>query len=131
MTNQIDVTFEGDYIRVLSDGEKSIDFARRLWSEVSALCKKHNCFKVLGVANTTLPLGIMDAYDHGELFRQLDISSQYRIAWIEQNAEAGDSVRLVETVLYNRGVTVRLFSKVADAKRWLLRDEMPDDRSAD
>ncbi|MDH5501747.1 MAG: hypothetical protein OEY72_11680 [Gammaproteobacteria bacterium] len=34
-----------------------------------------------------------------------------------------DVVRLIETVLYNRGVTARVFSNVEDARNWLRLDK--------
>ena len=119
MKNRIAVTYENDYVQVLSDGEKNYEVSRAIWSEVSAVCRKHGCFKVLGIANTTKPLEILDAYDHGALFRELGIFFQYRIAWVEMNPEMIDVVRLIETVLYNRGVTARVFSNAEDTRNWL------------
>ena len=131
MKNRIVVTFEKDFVQVLSDGEKNADFSRALWTQVSALCEKHQCFKVLGIANTTTPLQILEAYDHGALFRELNISTKYRIAWIEMNPDGGEIVRLIETVLYNRGVNARVFSNVGDARDWLLLDTDPAESTPD
>ena len=123
MQNKLDVTFEGDYVQVISDGEKDFAFATRLWSEVAKTCEKHNCFNVLGVANTTKSLEAFEAYDHAGLFDDLDITHPYRIAWVELNRDAGYRTAFVEMVLSNRGLPGRLFSNVSDATKWLLGDD--------
>jgi hypothetical protein len=56
MRNKIEVTFEGNHVRVIADGDKDYHFQNRLWQEVTAECEKHQCFKVLGISNTTTPL---------------------------------------------------------------------------
>ena len=123
MQNKLDVTFEGDYVQVISDGEKDFAFATQLWSEVAKLCEKHNCFNVLGVANTTKPIEAFEAYDHAGLFDDLNIAHPYRIAWVELNVDAADMTAFVEMVLSNRGLPGRLFSNVSEATKWLLGND--------
>jgi len=122
MKNELVVTYEGDHIRVIADGEKDYDFALRLWTDVREASIKHGCFKILGIANTTVPLSTADAYDHAEIFSQLSITAKYRIAWVELNSEAYDTMHFVETVLKNRGLQGHLFSDISQAKEWLLGD---------
>lgn len=120
MKNEVIITFEGDYIQILSNGEKNYEFAKRLWSEAVVACEKHNCFDILGIADTTVPLSISEGYEHADLFEQLGIDSKYRIAWVELNAEAYQAVYFVETVLFNRGFPGRVFLDVDEAKEWVL-----------
>lgn len=54
--DQIVITYEGDHIKALSDGEKSYQFAVTLWTEIRDACLKNDCFDVLGIADTTVPI---------------------------------------------------------------------------
>lgn len=123
MKNELVITFENDHIQILSNGEKNYEFALRLWSEAVVACEKYNCFDILGIADTTVPLTISEGFEHANLFEQVGIDGRYRIAWVELNAEAYQAVFFVETVLFNRGFPGRLFLDVAEAKEWLLGGE--------
>lgn len=107
-------------MQVLSNGEKNYEFASRLWSQTVDACRENECFKILGIAKTTIPVQTMEAYDHVELFQQLGITPEFRIAWVELNAEAYKTTYFIETVLSNRGFPGRLFSDISEAKEWLL-----------
>ncbi len=123
MQNELAVTFEGNYVQVISDGEKDFAFATQLWSEVAKVCEQHECFSVLGIANTTKPIEAFEAFDHAKLFEDLNIAHPYRIAWVELNRDATDMAAFVEMVLTNRGLPGRLFENVSDATEWLLGDD--------
>lgn len=122
MQRDFTVTFEDNYVRVVSNGEKDLEFSKAVWTEVVRTCEKSNCYRVFGLANTTIPMEAMDAYDHGRLFRDLGVDSRFRIAWVEQNPEAVDIVSFIETVLFNRGLPGKLFDNERDALDWLLAD---------
>lgn len=119
MSGQLTVTFEGNHIQVLSDGDKTFEFSVKLWTTVAETCQQHDCFNVLGIANTTEPLEAIDGYEHARLFGDLDIDVRYRIAWVELNPDAVDIAAFIETVLINRGLPGQLFASVEDAKEWL------------
>ena len=120
MQNELTVTFEGDHIHVIADGDKDFEFSEKLWSTVAELCRKHNCFNVLGVANSSKSVEAMEGYDHARLFEELGIGYRYRIAWVELNPAAQDMASFIETVLINRGLPGKVFSSVDDAEKWLL-----------
>ena len=119
MENEIVITFEGDYVKAVANGEKDFDYNTKLWTGIIAECRKNACLKVLGVAYTTRPLRTMEAYKTAELFRQLGVTHEFRIAWVEKNPETYDTPYFVETVLVNRGFTARLFDDEARAMDWL------------
>lgn len=119
MQNDFTVTFEGDYVRVASNGEKDLEFATNVWAGVVRTCEENNCYRVFGLANTTTPMEALDAYDHGRLFRDLRVDSKYRVAWVETNPEAVDITAFIETVLFNRGLPGKLFQDEAEALAWL------------
>jgi len=120
MANKLDVTFEGDHILVISEGDKNYEFATELWTRVAELCREHQCSDVLGLARSTTPLEAIEGYDHARLFRELEIPANIRIAWFEANADAADIASFIELVLSNRGYAVRTFESEAEARAWLL-----------
>jgi len=117
------ISFEDDYIKVLSDGDKNLEFAQRLWPAVVEACNEHNCYKILGISEATSPMPVIDGYQHADLFRKLRINRKYKIAWVELNEDAKDASYFVDTVLFNRGLPGRLFDTVLEASDWLLADD--------
>ncbi len=120
MLNHITVTFEGDYILVLTDGDKDYEYLEQLWSKVSRACEKHGCFNVLGIANTNTPIEAVEAYELPRIFRENNIDHRYRIAWVEQSLEAADTISFVESILSNRDLPGRQFKTESEARAWLL-----------
>ncbi len=122
--NFLSVTFQGEFIKVIADGERDFEFISRVWTEALEAGEKHHCFKILGIANTTKPVQpidfVMVAHEKNTEFTAL---SKYRIAWVESNSEAAESAYFMETYLRNRGFDGRLFSDVAKAEQWLLDNE--------
>jgi hypothetical protein len=116
MDNTLEITFQGDYIKVIADGEKDYRFQERLWNEVVAACRQHDCHKVLGIARTTKPLEALEGYELARIFRELEFTHEYRLAWVEHNEEAKDVVNFIETVLVNRGLPARRLT--VSQKRW-------------
>jgi len=120
MTSETTITFEGDHIKVVDRGDKNLEHAREMWTDVSLLCQKHACYNVLGLSYADNAMPILDGYSHAELFRDLGITAGYRIAWVEHNAEAREHTDFVETVLFNRGLPGRSFASEEEARAWLL-----------
>jgi hypothetical protein len=122
MDRDFAATFEGDHVRIISRGQHSLDYGRAIWTEIASVCEAHQCYVVLGLSQTPQPLPVVDGYGHAELFRELGIDSRYRIAWVEETAEARQALRFVEDVLVNRGLPGRLFESEEDARQWLFAD---------
>ncbi len=122
MSYEMKVSFMGDYVEAHSDGEKNYQTAEKLWSEITRLCSDNNCYRVLGVAKSTKQMSVMDSIDHQKLFRALNITPKYKIAWVELNAAEFDKLKALETILLNRGYIGKAFLDVTAAKNWLLSD---------
>jgi len=123
MESKLVISFEGSFIRVFSKGNKSYDSSFNLWQQVVEKFREHDCFNVLGVADSGKYLKTMEAFSHAKLFDELGITNKYRIAWVELNPEVIETTRFIETVLMNRGLPGRLFTTEADAKEWLLSEK--------
>jgi len=116
------VTFAGDYVEAHSTGDKSLQTAVALWTEITRVCAEHHCYKVLGIGNSTTAMPTMDAVKHEQLFKDFAITLKYKIAWVELNREALDSVKFLENFLLNRSlVNGKLFHDVDEARAWLLK----------
>ena len=122
MLNKITVSFEGDHILVLTEGDKDYEYLEQLWSTVSRACDKNDCYRVLGVASTNTPIEAVEAYELPRIFRENNIDQRYRIAWVEQTPAARDTVSFAASILSNRDLPGREFATVADAKAWLFGD---------
>jgi hypothetical protein len=121
MSNEMTNTHEGHNVLVLSSGEKSYRFAVQLWTAVLDACVNSNCFDVLGIANTTVPIETFDALEIGDVFQDLGIDGKFRIAWVEINPEAYQTAFFIESVLSNRGFSGgRVFLDESEARKWLL-----------
>ncbi len=120
MENTLEVTFEGDHVLVIANGDKDYRFMERLWSKVAVTCEQHGCYNVLGLADTRTPVEAVEGYDLPALFKEVGIGQQYRIAWVEQNENARDTIEFIATVLANRGLPGLSFNTEKQARAWLL-----------
>ena len=75
----------------------------------------------IGLVITVEDSGIgIPAQYHAAIFEAAGMSNRYRVGWVEANALARETIRLAEAVVTNRDVvTGRVFSRLADAERWL------------
>ncbi len=121
MSYQMSVTFMGGYVEAHSKGDKSYQTAVTLWREILRVCAEHECYKVLGIGESTAQMSTMDSMNHAQRFEDFSIIRKYHIAWVELNREAIESTKFLERVLLNRGLlNGKLLHDVAEAKRWLL-----------
>jgi len=121
MSYEMSVVFAGEYVLAHSIGDKSYQTAVALWRQITKVCDQHNCYKVLGIAESTTAMPIMDSMNHAQLFKDFAITTKYRIAWVELNVKARGNLKFLETVLLNRGLlNGKTFDDVEEAKQWLL-----------
>lgn len=123
MVHELEITFDGKFVKIISNGEKSFETSLKIWTRAIKICHKNNCFKVLGIANSTKAPTTIESYQHGALFHQFNIDYKYKIAWVELNPEAVENIKFLENVLFNRGLSVRLFENEEAAKTWLLTED--------
>jgi len=128
MKNYKSITYKEEYIQAESNGEKNLEFAKELWSQIVNACEKHECYKVLGIANTTAPVTTIETVYHVDIFEQLNITSKYRIAWVEMNPQHRNAIGLIENLLSSHGVDCKVFSEVLEAKKWLFYGKLPNEQ---
>ncbi len=123
VSNELRVSFEGHHVQVTSNGEKDLAFAVRVFSAMRDECLEHDCYKVLGIDNTTVPQSTLDGFENAKLLADLGFNGPYRIAWVELNPAVFQATQFIETVLLNRGFSARLFDNVEQAIAWLHADD--------
>jgi len=122
MALKYSIRHEDSLIRVVAVGTPDYLSISRLWRDIVARCRRHNCLTVLGESRTERWLDTY-AYDHAAIFQAVGLSKHSRIAWVEKNREAREIVKLAEAVVRNRGFSkARVFDRVADARRWLAEE---------
>ena len=123
MDSKTTITFEGEYIFVQDSGENSYEHSLDLWKNIAKACKEHECFKILGVSNMNSYLKTIDAFKHVNIAKEAEITPDHKIAWVELNSDAFKSIKFIENVIFNRGLTqARTFLDVAKARKWLLEE---------
>jgi len=122
MEHELSITFKDKYVEIISNGEKSYQSSLRLWARTLKVCTENNCFKVLGIANSTKAPSTIDSYQHAELLHNFNVDFRYKIAWVELNPEELGGMKFLENVLFNRGMNVKLFQDVETAKTWLFNE---------
>ena len=119
MPLRYDIELEPSLVKVTVHGKLDYMSLDQLWSTIVTACRKHNCRNILGIAYIENPTA-GDAYDHAEIFDVAGLTTNIRIAWVEQNPEAQDLASFTEAVIRNRGLaTGRVFSSEKKARRWL------------
>ena len=120
MSIEYSITHEGRYVEVHVRGQGDYLSTDKMWKDSAAACRKNDCHNILGIANIDAR-SAEHAYDHAAIFEAAGMTSEYRIAWVENNAPSLDTAKLVEAVIRNRGLADgRVFDNLQDARRWLL-----------
>ena len=122
MDGHFEIVFKDRYLEVTSTGQKYIDYSRRLFTAIRDACQAHDCYRVLGIGESSEAMQISDAYDHADMFNDVGIDGRFRIAWVELNPAAKEPIRFIEDVLFNRSLPGRVFDNVDEARTWLLSD---------
>ena len=120
MSIEYSITHEGRYVEVRVRGKGDYLSTDKMWKDIAAACRKNDCHNILGIANIDAR-SAEHAYDHAAIFEAAGMTSEYRIAWVENNAPSLDTAKLVEAVIRNRGLADgRVFDNLQEARRWLL-----------
>lgn len=123
MVHELEITFEGEYVQIISKGEKSLESSIKLWTDAIKVCDENKCYKVLGLATSSKPPTTIESAKHAELLHDFKVDHNYKIAWVEFNPDAVESIKFLENVLFNRGLNVKLFKNREEAIEWLSNED--------
>lgn len=119
----LEITHIDNYIDVRSSGKFTLEENYHAWVEILNACESFNCFNILGVSNLE-PFDVSHAYQHKDIFKDTGVTWKHKIAWVEENPNNQSMIKLIETVLINRGLlNGRVFPSEQEAKDWLLKNE--------
>ena len=119
MNNKYLVSYKNDYVEAISDGPRTLERIIHLWSKIIDACKDCTCTNILNITNSVSPITVTEAINHLKSFEHLQITNDYRVAWVELNPVCGKSNLLVESLLLTHGINIRTFMDIGDARRWL------------
>jgi hypothetical protein len=125
MSYNLDFTHEPDYLHVQATGIRSKENMTSLALDYINVSQTHGYKKgLIDISAMTGHLEGIDAYHLGEeAGAKLGWGNRYLQSAIIDSEQNKGLNQFVEDVLVNRGFNVRFFSKVADAKRWLLESK--------
>lgn len=123
MRDEIVVEYNQEgYVHLRHYGKNNYDISLEAWRRIMALCKEHNCFKILGENYGTEELSTMDAFNHIKIVELVGLTRRHCVAWVNYVKETSMGFEFVETVVVTNRCLAngRLFPTVEEAKRWLL-----------
>jgi hypothetical protein len=120
MSYRLTIAQEDGYLHATVTGANTMENVTGYLRDVQQACSAHGCFRLLIEERLEGPrLSTIDVYQIAsssegvrQFFRQL--------AYVDVNGE-GDLMKFAETVAVNRGLPVRMFATVAEARDWLMR----------
>src|SRR5215510_11012312 len=111
---------EGDYLHAIVTGVNSVENVVTYLQELRQECEARGCFRVLIEERLEGPrLRTLDVFQIASQ-GAVGASRMDAMAFVDVNAE-GELMKFAETVAANRGMPIRLFSSVSDARKWLQR----------
>jgi hypothetical protein len=114
------------YLHFIVTGRNSKRAVIQYLKEILRECKKHNCYRILIEERLEGPrLGTVDIFRIVSEESSAGTGILKAIAYVDVHA-GNNLMQFAETVAINRSLPVSVFSAVADAERWLLKEESKD-----
>lgn len=122
MSYTLTIAQEEGFLHVTVTGANSRENVAGYLRDVQRECTTRGCFRVLIEERLEGPrLRTIDVYQiAAESGRARQFFSE--LAYVDVNAE-GDLMKFAETVAVNRGLPIRVFPSVGEARAWLMRSE--------
>jgi len=120
MSYRLRLDQEPAYLHAIVTGHNSRENVTRYLEEIRRECAARGCRRLLIEERLEGPrLGTMDVFDIAADASGRTDGLLGAIAYVDVNADGG-WMGFAENVAVNRGLPVRVFASVADAKKWLL-----------
>jgi len=127
MSYHLTIVDEPSYVHATVTGTHSPENARRFLAEAHEACARRNCTAVLLEMNLSGPSLSTSSIFEVVAERIPSALIFERIAYVDASSERDPlQKKFAETVAVNRGLGVRSFRNVADAKRWLRESAIED-----
>lgn len=123
MSTNISLSYQDGYVlaQFAPDYQMMPDELTAVWAEMSALCKAHNCSKLLCVgARVRHRFSMTDVFNVG--LKLVENGVGMTIALVFREYQITEVTRFFEVVTGNRGVRIRFFNDVEAGLAWLMAD---------
>lgn len=118
-TEVVEIIFRGEYLHITHPDNFVLlpEELNKLWQNLAAACKIHDCRRVLNEGNLDFSkIRAYDAYNSGSQAGEI---RGLRMACLFPNYEPDEQSEFFKTVASNRGATIELFTDRAEALKWL------------
>ena len=123
MSYQLTIIQKPAYLHAIVAGLNSKENVKAYLADVLEACKRRACNQVLIEEKLEGPrIDTINVFQIASEGSRQALGFYKAIAYVDVNAE-GDLMKFAETVAFNRGLPVRLFSSVAEAERWLIEND--------
>ena len=113
-------------IRVKTSGEFDHLSALKMWSEVTAICEKNDCYRILTISNLDRPLPATEVFNSSDFFAAAGLDRRYRLAVVTSNEEVHESHRIAASALKAHSMQPPFQAAAFDSEReaihWLHED---------
>ncbi|HEX5108618.1 MAG TPA: hypothetical protein VFV95_09240 [Vicinamibacterales bacterium] len=114
----VTIAVEGDYLHAVVTGVNSLENVVGYLQQLRLECEARRCFRVLIEERLEGPrLRTVDVFQIASQ-GAVGASRMEAMAFVDVHAE-GDLMKFAETVAANRGLPIRLFTSIDDARQWL------------
>jgi len=120
MSYQFTIDVHPGYLHTTVTGDSTAENALRFLRESYEACVERGIASVLLEMNLQGPGSIDTGSVYSVISQRSDTGKQlHKIAYVDRSSHGASKARFAETVAVNRGVNVRLFPSLSEAKRWL------------
>ena len=121
MSYKLTITQKPTYLHAIITGRNTKENVMAYLDELRRECMTRGCRRVLIEERLTGPrLSTIGVFQIASSASDQDQRHFKAVAFVDVNAENDDLMKFAETVATNRGISVKVFSSVADAEQWLL-----------
>jgi len=123
MTYELKVSPKPTYLHFIVTGPNSVKTILRYVDDINRECAARKCFRIL--IEERLDGKRLQLTDVFKLVQDLSIKNRgifQAIAYVDVNAK-DDSMKFAETASVNRMMPLAVFATVADAEKWLMKEE--------
>lgn len=109
-----------EYLYAFISGEKnSLENSKKIWGIIAEECKKLGYSKLLIEEDVKIPMPMVDVYNLVNFLPTLSFT-KIVVAFVDRQSEQEELNRFGELVGTNRGLRGKFFTKMEEAKKWLV-----------
>ena len=118
MSFSVDYEAHPGYLQATVTGFNSAGTVAKYLDDIRRECEQRDCYRVLIVEELTGPrLSVDDVFSVASDGASRALGIFQAIAYVDESM--GDMAYFAENVAINRGIPVKVFSRVEDAREWL------------